>query len=442
MSKTIFTIWNNLIMPFKLSFHRKLIFTMLLAASLPAVVHGQLTIDAEYRARLEVRDGYQKLAEAGATPAVFVSQRTRLYFTYEMEGLRFRFTPQDVRVWGDEQLASSTGVFGDESSLDLFEAFVEICSGKTTWFSVGRQQLVYDNERILAARNWNQSGISYDAVVFKWTPDDWNVHLGGSWNSTGENSSDNLYDPGRIKSLNFLWIQHSLAQGWDLSLSHVASGVTETDTTNTLHFRQTTGLYTTYKKGPWNLMGNIYYQYGKNNEGTDVSALLFDAEIYFKPGKPGIAAGISYLSGNNKTGDDMETDNLFDILYGARHKFFGSIDYFRSFDTHTRQGGLVNYYVFLDYNFSKKTSLKNTCHYFQLAETNPETPDDKKLGFENDLLIKHKFRSWGAIEAGHSFFLPTSSLKTIQGVEDAKFSQFIYFQLTITPSLFKQTKPL
>lgn len=114
---------------------------------------AQFKINAQYRNRFEFYDGYRKLAAEGSTPAAFISQRTRLSFSYETERLKVKFTPQDVRVWGDEQLTSSTGVFGDYSSLDLFEAFVEIRTGNNGWLSVGRQQLVYDNQRILAPRN-------------------------------------------------------------------------------------------------------------------------------------------------------------------------------------------------------------------------------------------------------------------------------------------------
>ena len=407
-----------------------------------STIQAQFSIDAQYRNRFEVRNGYQKLAADDSNPAVFVSQRTRITFTYKTEDLRLKFTPQDVRVWGDEELSTSTGVFGDDASLDLFEAFAEIRTGQSGWLSIGRQQLVYDNERILAARNWNQSGLAYDAVVFKGESKGWNFHLGSSWNSAEENTSDNFYDSDKIKSLSFLWVKRTLTEGWNLSLSHVASGVTKSDTVNTLHFRQTTGLYTTYKNGDWNIWGNLYYQFGKDRSGNDVSALLIDAEASYKPGKLTTAAGIGYLSGNSKTGTEQTTDHLFDILYGARHRVYGSIDYFRSFDSNTKQGGLIDYYIFLDYKFSGKTSLRNTSHYFQLARTNPITPDDKKLGYENDLLVKHQFYDWGALEGGYSFFLPTNSLKTIQGVEDNKFSQFFYLQLTITPSLFSTTKSL
>jgi len=407
-----------------------------------STVQAQFSIDAQFRNRFEVRDGYQKLAADGVAPAVFISQRTRVTFSYKTEDLRLKFTPQDVRVWGDEELTSSTGVFGNEASLDLFEGFAEIRTGQSGWLSIGRQQLVYDNERLLAARNWNQTGIAYDAVVYKLAPEGWNIHLGSSWNSTGENSAENLYDPDRLKSLNFLWVKHTLAEGWDLSLSHIASGVTESETANTLRFKQTTGVYTTYTSSNWNLWANAYYQFGKNRADHKVSASLIDAEVSRKTGKLTSAAGIGYLSGNSKTGAEQTTDHLFDILYGARHRVYGSIDYFRSPNSSTKQGGLIDYYLFLNYKFSGKTSLRNTGHYFRLAKTNPDTPGDKKLGYENDILLKHQFYGWGALEAGYSFFLPTNSLKTIQGVEDHKFSQFLYLQLTITPSLFNSAKSL
>ncbi len=405
--------------------------TLILATS-SAV--AQFTIDVQLRNRFELRDGYQKLSD-GATPAAFISQRSRISFGYATDDLRLKFTPQDVRVWGDEKQSSSTGVFGDEASLELLEAYAEIRTGHSGWLSVGRQQLVYDNERILSARNWNQSGLAYDAVVYKWSGNKTAAHIGSSWNSTGENLKDNLYDPARIKSLSFLWIQNALAENWSLSLLHVASGVTRSETENALYFRQTTGLYTTLKSGDWKIWSDFFYQYGKNGSGQTVSAYLFDAEVSWKPGELMPGANISYLSGNSKTGEEQTTDHLFDMLYGTRHRYFGMIDYFRNFGSDTRQGGLIDYSVFLDYQFSPKTSIRNTSHYFQLAKTNPNTPDDKKLGFENDLLFKHQFRSWGSVEAGYSFFLPTSTLRTIQGVEDNSFSQFLYVQLTINPSL-------
>ena len=167
---------------------------------------AQLKIDAQYRNRFEIRDGYRELSTSNTTPAVIISQRFRLSLNYQTEFLKFRFTPQDVRIWGDEQLTSATGVYGDQASLDLFEGYVELKTGNCVWLSIGRQQLVYDNQRLLAARNWNQLGISYDAVLAKIAMNEWNLHVAGSWNTLSDILAENTYPVNRIKSLNFIWL--------------------------------------------------------------------------------------------------------------------------------------------------------------------------------------------------------------------------------------------
>jgi len=398
---------------------------------------AQFKIDAQLRGRIEFRDGYQKLAVEGSTPTSLISQRTRISFIYETEKLTFKITPQDVRIWGGDAVVSSTGIVSN-TSIGLFEGYAEVKLGNIGWVSAGRQQLVYDSKRLLGDRQWNQNGISYDALVLKLKPSEWNFHLGGSWNTLTETLNNNFYPSKRIKSLNFLWLNRRFSNNFSVSLLHIASGVTETDTTNNLHFKQTTGLYSEYNKGNLSVWGNIYYQFGKNQKGTDVSAFLIDADASYKLGNFTLGIGLGYLSGNSKTGADQTKDNLFDVFYGNRHKFFGYMDYFRSFPTDTRQGGLADYYFYLDYKFSKAISIRTISHYFQLAQTNPTTPSDKNLGFENDLVLKYKFNDWGALEGGYMFFLPTESLKIIQGVANDKFSQFLYLQLTITPTLLKQ----
>lgn len=399
---------------------------------------AQLSIDAEYRPRFELRDGYRKIATPGNTSSFIISQRTRLSFTYKSENLKLHFTPQDVRVWGDEQLASSTGVYGDNASLDLFEGYAEIKVGNKNWLSVGRQQLVYDRQRLLAARNWNQNGLSYDAVVLKLNLESWKLHAGASWNSLTATTADNFYLPDRIKSLNFLWANRTFGNNLNFSFLHIASGVTETDSTNTLHFRQTTGIFADYKNTFTKLRGNAYYQYGKNNSGNTINAFLVDAEASFPLGKWTPGVGLSYLSGDDNISD--ETDHLFDPLYGARHRFFGHMDYFRNFSSHTSRGGLTDFFASLKFQVSPAVSLTNIGHYFQLAQTNSSTPDDKGLGYENELMLKYKFNSWGSLKSGYLFYIPTDSFKALQGSADGEFSQFFYMELTIKPNLFNSDK--
>ena len=157
-----------------------------------------LHLDAAFRPRFEVRDGFRRLQPVGTTPAVLISQRTRLALTYETEQLRFRVVPKDVRLWGSEELAGLFGVFGDEASVDLHEAYADIRLRPGLWLAIGRQELAYDNQALLSNRNWNQHGASSDAVVIRYRHQGWNIHSGGTWNTLEEQLTDNLFPPDRL----------------------------------------------------------------------------------------------------------------------------------------------------------------------------------------------------------------------------------------------------
>jgi len=416
---------------------------MLLLCSLNS--RSQFTLDAQLRPRFTISNGYQHLIPDTVNPAFAISQRTRLSVGYENKYLKIKITPQDVRVWGSEQLVTSTGVFGNPASFDLFEGYLEIRTGTWGWISVGRQQLVYDSERLLAARNWNQTGIAYDAVVAKMGWGDWNLHLGGSWNSLGDAAYDNHYPSDRIKSLDFAWLNWNISNGIRTSLMHVATAVTRSDSTLPLYWKQTSGLYVEAKWKSLKCWADGYYQYGSNSQGLPVSSFLFDVNMeyaikFFTPG-----LGISYLSGNKQTGGDLTSDHLFDVIYGARHKYFGYMDYFRNFPKDTKQGGLVDYFLSFKFNPLKRLTILNMVHYFQLAQLNPSTPSSRNLAFENDLVITYRFKPWGTLETGYLILLPTPGFRTMQGVEENALAQFFYLQLTISPNLFtyqlKDSKP-
>jgi hypothetical protein len=420
----------------KSSFFTAIFFVSVFMLATSPLSHGQFSIDAHLRPRFEIRDGYQHMIPDSVGPAFIFSQRTRLSFSFENKYLKVRITPQDVRVWGDEQVVTSTAVLGDAASLDLFEGYLQLRLGRWGWLSVGRQQIYYDNERLLATNNWNQHGLAYDAVIARMKFGRWNVHAGGSWNTIGEQSFSNGYPSNRFKSLDYLWLNREFGEHVKISLLHIATAQTHTDTTNLLYWRQSTGLYGNFTWKGLKAWCDFYYQYGQNPQGITVSAFLFDVNAgytvkFFTPG-----IGVSYLSGNKETGPGISRDHLFNPLYGTRHNFFGFIDYFRNFPVDTKQGGLADYFVFLNFAICKGLTLSNTSHYFQLAQTNQLTPTDRNLGFENDLVMKYSFLSWGALETGYCLFLPTESLKTIQGVQDPRFPQFFYVMLTITPTLF------
>lgn len=82
-------------------------------------------------------------------------------------------------------------------------------------------------------------------------------------------------------------------------------------------------------------------------------------------------------------------------------------------------------------------SLKNTTHFFGLAQTNSNTPGEKALGVENEMQLKYRFNERGTLKAGWLFYVPTDSFREMQGVENERFPHFAFMELAITPSLFE-----
>lgn len=122
-----------------------------------------------------------------------ISQNSQIWFfanpTRDME---LKVTLQDSRVWGGDGVGGGTAVDdrapyfsgGDpttgatpHSSLDIREAYLQFRNVGFTGFGiqVGRQVLMYGDQRMIGGANWNVSGLSFDGVLLKYD---------GSWLSS------------------------------------------------------------------------------------------------------------------------------------------------------------------------------------------------------------------------------------------------------------------
>lgn len=113
---------------------------------------------------------------------------------------------QDVRVWGQD---ASTISNADGSKLGVHEAWAEIIlankkdtsfkSSAVEYFSVkiGRQELLYDDSRLLGNLDWLQQGRRHDAAVFKMLNKGWQVDAGFAFNQNtdGFNYNGTYYTP-------------------------------------------------------------------------------------------------------------------------------------------------------------------------------------------------------------------------------------------------------
>jgi hypothetical protein len=414
-------------------------------------MNAQFSVNAELRPRFEYLRGYGKLpVDTMTDPAILISQRTRLTFNYAKNGFEAKVTLQDWRYWGDETLFSATGAFGDPASIELFEGYVAVPLFKISKLYIGRQQLVYDDERLLAARNWNQGGISYDAVVWKFKKNSWKIDLAGSWNSDPTYLGGLEYTSAKIRTLNYIWAGKTINDNLTASAIIMSVGKTNPDALKVIYMKETFGanLFANYES--FEGQATAYYQAGLNNGGKDVSAYFVAILAYYK-GKIGkVGGGVNIISGQKGTSTDdsyNDKDHLFDLFYGARHRYYGYMDYFNNTRNSTAGGGLND--IFLQYfpNIGSKHKMEIAYHYFTNnqevldpdAEPGTLTGMDKFLAHELDIVYTYSpfdFLKW---DMGFSFLLPSEPFEKIGGYDPGttSFAYWPWTMLTFKPALFK-----
>jgi len=170
---------------------------------------AQLTVTAQVRPRTEYRNGLGTLKPKTNDAAFFTSQRSRLTLNYKMSRIIFQVSVQDVRVWGQD---ASTISNADGSKLGLHEAWGEIILSdkKDTSFKkspvdyfavkIGRQELLYDDSRLLGNLDWLQQARRHDAIVFKLLNKGWQVDLGAAFNQNTDafNYNGTYYTPANV----------------------------------------------------------------------------------------------------------------------------------------------------------------------------------------------------------------------------------------------------
>ena len=428
------------------------ILIVLFTGLLPLFTMAQLTMNLEYRPRAEARYGYKMLPDSASKPLYGFSHRARLNFFYQKDWLKLGFGIQDVRIWGDENIYSSTGVYGSEASIDLSEGWVQMSFLKYSSIKIGRQFLVYDDRRLISDRNWNQSSLFYDAILYNYAKEKLSIDAVVSLNLEKDTLFMNRYTTKKMKTLDLVHATYAFSPQFKASAIVVGSGYTKDDKSETIYMRGTYGTFLEYKKEGATVWGSLYYQNGKNSKGRDVST--YNVNIYGnrKFGKLTAGAGFSLVSGDKIEAADTTsaggTDNLFDLLYGNSHQQYGHLDYFSSMGKGTANGGLIDYYVTLEYQMTEKTALLADYHHFTLQQdiVDPrydpidisKTISERSLGHEFDLGFRIIFNKIVKLQGGYSFMFQDSTLETIQYKEsgNTEFPSWGWLMLTVNPEIF------
>jgi len=400
----------------------------------------EFKIDAELRIRTNILDGYKTLPTDEKIANFLVEQRTRLGLSYKTDLLKMKITFQDSRIWGDENLHTKTGIWGDSASIDLKEAWADLKINDFWNFKIGRQALQLDEGRLIGYRNWSNISLSYDAALIKFKKNDFSLDVMLSYNNSLMNLFAGEYDHLKIKSMNYIYLKKKFSKDFKASLSTIFSGFQAEGSATTIYFKTTIGPYIKFDNKKLLAKGEFYYQLGKTVTGVDVSAYFFNADLGYNFGKIFLGAGMDYMSGQTTDTDINETMQAFDILYGARFKYYGNLNYVVT-PASTKYGGLINPFVRFNVKFNKKNNVKLTYHIFSSAQ-DVANPDggyyDKGLGSELDMMYMFKLNKDINFRAGYHLAFPSETMEIFKGVEPgtAKTPQWFWVMFTFKPTLF------
>lgn len=442
-------------------------------------VYAQLTISGQVRTRTEMRNGQGTPQVKDTIPAVFTSQRTRLNIGYS--GYRFKlFTAiQDVRVWGQDASTINRTTNDPNDGFMLHEAWAEISlvdTGKVVknfTLKVGRQELVYDDVRLLGNLDWLQQARRHDAALLKFEHNGWIAHLGAAYNQNAERKSNTIYNgvptgytagtngqSSMYKSMQFLYIGKKfhfgngsfLAFKDDFSKYHYAAADVNKTTPIYEH-----GVWSRYTVGG-NLFGtafrklgfalSAFYQGGSYRDGTSLNEYLLSASaLYAVTRKFSAGPGVDITSGNNGS-DPTKKNQRFDPLYGTPHKFWGYMDYFYVADGFG-SNGLVDYYLKGKYKAKDNLTLTLDGHQFVLpsaVQGSDGSNMSKSLGTEIDFVLNYGLSKVINLEGGYSTMFVTSTMLSpkvkgttkINDATAAKTATWAYLMISIKPEfLFK-----
>jgi hypothetical protein len=393
------------------------------------------TIGIEFRPRTEFRNGYRQLPNDTATPAFFTSQRSRINITYTQNKFKFHTSIQDLRVWGQYGQTSITG------SLNVFQAFVD--QDLTDHFTIrlGRQTVELDNGRLFSAANWSQAGRAHDGINLLYSKEKINSELMSFFNQSSENIYGTNFNPtsfSNYKSLQIHYLKINLPYNFTLTTINSADGYQSKSALNTLYIRGTSGSRIEFERGNLYLTMSGYYQYGRLQSGQKINAFYLQPEIQYKIKKMVGRLGFEYMSGDNATIKTSESRS-FIPLYGVTWKFMGNMDYFTTFPKDTKNGGLINPYLFLTFQVNDKFSLRTDTHLFYSQNKVLNTKEqviNPYLGFENDLSLKFKFNDISTLDFGFSCLLASKSMEIIRGGKSNTTPIWTYLIITFNPEIF------
>jgi hypothetical protein len=359
--------------------------------------------------------------------------------------------------WGSDRKPAT-----QRDEMDLHQGYLKFSKpgNLPVNLTLGRQELSYGDQRLIAAAVWSNNIRSFDAIKFtynpalfdidffagneviyenhKFNPARWGKYLFGAY-ITYKGISDNVFD---FYSIN-------LTDDHDDNKSQTNSNTTYGDIKR----------YTIGSRGKGKVASTdfgygleIAYQFGNQDAVTsgvdksqDIRAYAVHADVNYTfknvSWKPFIKFEYNYASGDNDPNDGVS--KTFDPLYQTTHAPYGIIDFFRWQN--------MEEFAFVLEMKSIKKDLKSSLEYhrFYLAQARDAwyNTSGTKIRFDStglasdyvaqefDFVLSYKITSYLNLEGGYAHFFTGDYVKdTAVGPSSGAFSDvdWFYLQTVIT----------
>ncbi len=429
-----------------------------LVAGTSTSAFAQMTLSGEIRPRFEYRHGYSAPADTLQKSAQFIQQRTRLNFGYAAEKYKVGVTLQDVRVWGNQSQMNTY----DVNTFGLHEGWAEYFFNKKISMRLGRQEISYDDQRMMGAVDWKQEGRAHDAFIMKFTDSTFSAHMGFAYNQNGVAlSSTNYSIANSYKQMQYLWLNKHI-NAFNISVLALNVGQQSPVTSKSSRYLTTIGTRVEYKTNPFFAGLNFYYQAGDDvtlnstNQPKKISALLGGIDVaYTIKEKFTIGLGYEYISGQSQTDTATAYKNInhsFNPVFGTNHKFNGYMDYYYAGNQFSNVG-LQDIILRLKYK-AEKWNCAFDIHQFltaaevldtkNLVKTGKYAAMTSNLGTELDLTFSYMLTGAVGITAGYSHYLTSETLGIVKNVKtwngDGRTDQtsnWCYIMISFKPVFFK-----
>lgn len=407
---------------------------------------NQFSLDAQLVTRGELRAGGFKADSLDKYRRTqFVLGKYRVTADYKRSWLEMKLSPQFAGIWGQ-----------GGANISLYEGWANMQTKNGLFVKIGRQELEYDDERIIGNDDWTMTAPTHDVLKLGYDGESHKIHLMAAYNQNADSIETGIsYYAGGLqpyKNMQTLWYHYDTPKKmFGISLVGMNIGMQSNNKKDpdATYYQQLVGSYMAFRPKHWSLEGAFYYQLGKEEHGLPIDAFMGSVKATVRPSENyNIFAGYDYLSGDKFFSVPAEGhlglvhhDKIrgFSAIFGSHHEFYGAMDFFYMKNYyHGFTPGLQNLYIGGNVNPVDGLNLNAAYHYYAIA-TDLDYLDSKTLGHEVDFSASYAFNKAVSVSAGYTYMHGTETmvrLQQIQEVTEQRQLHWGWLMLSVKPTLF------